>query len=108
AADAQAHRTSNGVNDFIISFLGGDYSYFLAFGAREKEDARRITLRAIDRFWEKYLENISVLEDAVSLVAIGGSDPLYSFIDDADKIFHDVRKRLALTVFENLIKLMIP
>ena len=99
---------SRGTGNFITSFLGGDYSYFLAFGAREKEDARQMTIRCIDHFWEKYLENISVLEESVSLVAVGGNDPLYSFIEDADKIFHDVRKRLALTVFENLIKLMIP
>ena len=99
--------TFHGVNDFVISFLGGDYSYFLAFGAREKEDARRITLGAIDRFWEKYLENISVLEESVSLVAVGGNDPLYSFIEDADKIFHEARKRLALTVFESIVRLML-
>ncbi|MDP3965635.1 MAG: hypothetical protein Q8Q13_02435, partial [bacterium] len=104
----RSRSASNGVNDFVISFLGGDYSYFLAFGAREKEEIRRSTLGAIDRFWEKYLENISVLEESVSLVAVGGNDPLYSFIEDADKIFHDVRKRLALAVFENLVKRMIP
>lgn len=98
---------SHGVNDFVISFLGGDYSYFLAFGAREKEDARQMTLRYIDHFWEKYLENISILEESASLVAVGGAEPLFSFIEDADKIFHEARKRLALTVFQNIVKLML-
>lgn len=105
---ANRHKAAfHGVNDFVISFLGGDYSYFLAFGAREKEDARRMTLGYIDHFWEKYLENISILEETASLAAIGGDEPLYSFIEDADKIFHEARKRLALAVFENIVKLML-
>lgn len=67
-----------------------------------KNEVRKSILTFLDTRWQAYLANTRWLEDWIPFVGVGGEDPFVTFIADAHKMFHDMRKDFALETLRML------
>lgn len=88
------------VNAVLIELMNGNIKEAAAAvppkAEKEFDAKKRNILQLLDQVWQRYLESINWLESWISLVSFANENPVISFTDIADQMFHDMRKEFAV------------
>lgn len=69
-------------------------------------EARQTILTAIDQEWQSYLEKIETIEDWITITSFNRENPYVSFLEDADRVFHEALKSIILNSLRAILTLI--
>lgn len=99
----QDPRTARTLASFFFAQASPPTPALLATKASHPEEEKKAILRLLDQEWQEYLEQIRWVQDWIGLTAIAGQDPYAEFTETTDRMFHDMRRELALKTLSILI-----